>query len=145
MYRKILIAIDGGEPAQRAARDALAIASVVGANVLAVTVSDIIPSTTAVLMPRAADVDRYEAAAAAAAQKILDAVNQHAHSLGVACQTLHVTGVPPAEGILQASREHGCDLIAMATHGRRGLDRLLLGSQASKVVSASHIPVLVCR
>lgn len=145
MYRKILIASDGGEPAQRAAQDAIALAAAVGARVLAVTVSDIFPSNTAVLMPRASDVDRYEAAAATAAQKILDNISRHASAVGVDCETLHVTGAPPFEGILKASREHGCDLIAMATHGRRGLDRILLGSQASKVVADSRVPVLVCR
>ena len=51
----------------------------------------------------------------------------------------------PADGIIEAAKEHGCDLIVMGSHGRRGLTKLLLGSQANNVVTQSHIPVLFCR
>ena len=61
------------------------------------------------------------------------------------CETLHVKNQFPAEGIIEAAKAQGCDLIVMASHGRRGLSRLLLGSQANRVVTQSTIPVLICR
>jgi nucleotide-binding universal stress UspA family protein len=58
---------------------------------------------------------------------------------------MHVKDQAPAEGILDAARQNGCDLIVIASHGRRGMARLLLGSQAQKVVTLSTLPVLICR
>ena len=58
---------------------------------------------------------------------------------------MHSKDKYPAEGILETAKESGCDLIVMASHGRRGISRILLGSQATKVVTLSAIPVLVCR
>jgi nucleotide-binding universal stress UspA family protein len=97
------------------------------------------------MLPNAGDVQRYEAAAAVAARRILDSVAASAAELDVACDTRHIIGELPAEGILKAAREAGCDLIVMASHGRRGVERLLLGSQAMKVMAASTVPVLICR
>ena len=57
----------------------------------------------------------------------------------------HIGDQQPTEGILQAAKEAGCDMIVMSTHGRRGLDRFLLGSQAQKVMTYSTVPVLICR
>ena len=68
-----------------------------------------------------------------------------AKSAGVECDILHVHDQVPAQGIIQAAREQGADLIVMASHGRSGITRLLLGSEASEVVSKSTIPVLICR
>lgn len=145
MYRNILIATDGSELAGGAVSQGLGLAKAIGASVTAVTVTDQYPTDKAVLMPTAGDVDRYEAGAAAAARAILDRVAQAAVELGVTCKTHHVRDELPAEGIIQACRQHGCDLIVMATHGRRGMDRLLVGSQAAKVMTASSVPVLICR
>ena len=72
-------------------------------------------------------------------------MSETARRLGVACATRHIADQLPAEGILAACQKHGCDLIVMASHGRRGLSKLLLGSQANKVVTLSSVPVLVCR
>jgi len=58
---------------------------------------------------------------------------------------MHIKDQTPAEGIIAAASEKGCDLIVMASHGRRGVTRLLLGSQAQKVVALSNVAVLVCR
>jgi nucleotide-binding universal stress UspA family protein len=63
----------------------------------------------------------------------------------VACDTLHVKDQYPAEGIVEAAQARGCDLIVMASHGRRGLSKLLLGSQATRVLTHTDVPVLVCR
>jgi nucleotide-binding universal stress UspA family protein len=63
----------------------------------------------------------------------------------VPCDTLHVKDQYPAEGIVDAAKARGCDLIIVTSHGRRGLSRLLLGSQATRVLTHSEVPVLVCR
>ena len=68
-----------------------------------------------------------------------------AAEIGVSCETLHVKDRRPAEGIIETAKAKDCDLIVMGSHGRRGISRLVLGSQASEVVSHSTVPVLVCR
>jgi len=68
-----------------------------------------------------------------------------AKKVDVACATVHVKEQYPAEGIIAAAKEKGCDLIVMASHGRRGLAKLLLGSEATKVLALSSVPVLICR
>ncbi|MGH8631829.1 MAG: universal stress protein, partial [Burkholderiales bacterium] len=64
---------------------------------------------------------------------------------GVACETLCLTNDHPWEGIIEAATTHGCDLIFMASHGRRGLSALLLGSETMKVLTHTKVPVLVYR
>jgi nucleotide-binding universal stress UspA family protein len=63
----------------------------------------------------------------------------------VSCETIHVKNRAPAQGIVEAAKEQGRDLIVLASHGRRGLRRLVLGSVANEVVSQSTVPVLICR
>jgi nucleotide-binding universal stress UspA family protein len=145
VYRNILIATDGSEVAGRAVVQGLGLAKSLGACVIAVTVTDGFPAASPVMLPTAADVDRYKMAAAETARSILDRVADAASDLGVRCERHHVADALPADGIIDACREHGCDLIVMATHGRRGMDRLLVGSQAAKVMTASSVPVLICR
>ena len=145
MYRHILLATDGSELANRAVTHALELARSLGAKLTAVTVTDMFPTGPYSPIPWPADVERYEAAVAASARSILKKVSEAARPLGVDCATQHIAGRPPAEGILAACEEHGCDLIVMASHGRRGIQKLLLGSQANKVVTQSSVPVLVCR
>ena len=145
MYRNILIATDGSELAERAVTVGLELAKPLEAKVTVVTVTDIFPTAQHALFPRPADIDWYEARAAKSAAEILDRVGESAREMGIACTTQHVADEYPAQGILKACQEHGCDLIVMATHGRRGLDKLLLGSQSAKVVTLSSVPVLICR
>jgi len=80
-----------------------------------------------------------------AAQAILDAAEARAAQAGVACERLVLQGHRPYELIIQAAQSRGCDLIFMASHGRRGVDALLLGSETNKVLTHSRIPVLVYR
>jgi nucleotide-binding universal stress UspA family protein len=145
MYKHILIATDGSELAGKAVADGLALAKALGASVTAVTVTDILPTGPYSPIPFPATVERYEAAAAEGAAKILATVADAAAQLGVVCRTVHVKDRAPAEGILTTLAAEGCDLVVMASHGRRGVSRLLLGSQAQKVVALSPVSVLVCR
>jgi nucleotide-binding universal stress UspA family protein len=87
----------------------------------------------------------YEERMATAASRILSSVAAKAKELDVACATLHVNDRHPAEGIIEMAQVQMCDLIVMASHGRRGLARLIIGSQANRVVTLSPVPVLICR
>jgi nucleotide-binding universal stress UspA family protein len=145
MYRHILIATDGSELADKALAHGLALAKAVSAKATVVTVTEpwvaVAPAEVAIAFP----VDEYEAAASARAREILAAATELAKKSGIACETTHVKDRFPAEGILDAAKEKGCDLIVMASHGRRGLTKLLLGSQAVEVLTHSTVPVLICR
>jgi nucleotide-binding universal stress UspA family protein len=72
-------------------------------------------------------------------------VSALARKADISCATVHAKDQYPADGILDTAKKSGCDLIVMASHGRRGLGRLLLGSQAVNVLTHSSLPVLICR
>ena len=79
------------------------------------------------------------------AQAILAPVKEAADKMGLTAETIHATNPFPAAAIVETAKEQDCNLIVMASHGRRGIRRALLGSQAAEVVSTSNIPVLVIR
>ena len=79
------------------------------------------------------------------ARHILDTVRREALKAGVPCKCVFSMGDYPYLKIVETANRNGCDLILMATHGRRGISRLLLGSETSKVLAHSRVPVLVCR
>jgi nucleotide-binding universal stress UspA family protein len=89
--------------------------------------------------------ETYNELVAEEASKILSRVEDVAKKVAIPCYTLHVMDRFPAEGIIETANARGCDLIVMASHGRRGLERLILGSQANEIVTRSTIPVLICR
>jgi nucleotide-binding universal stress UspA family protein len=145
MYKRILIATDGSELAEKAVSTGLTLAKQLAAQVVVVTATE--PWTTmtdgtgfAFNFP----IEEYEKVAAERAEEILSKVRAQAQTLAMGCETVHVNDFP-AEGILATAKAKGCDLIVMASHGRRGVARLLLGSQAVEVLTLSPIPVLVCR
>ena len=90
-------------------------------------------------------IEEYEKGAADNAAQVLGAAAEQAKALGVACEILHVPQQYPAEGIIEAAKAKKVDLIVMASHGRRGLSRLVIGSQANRVVTMSTVPVLIVR
>jgi nucleotide-binding universal stress UspA family protein len=145
MYTHILIATDGSELAERAVEQGLTLAKTLGSKVTAVTVTE--PWTAAVSGEWAVafPVEDYEKAAAANAESILAGVQAAAARHGVACQTVHVKDQYAAEGIVEEAKTRGCDLIVMASHGRRGIARFVLGSQATRVLTHSSVPLLICR
>jgi nucleotide-binding universal stress UspA family protein len=145
MYTHILIATDGSDLAGRAVSTGLDLAKALKARVTAVTVSEPWTAVVSGEMAFGFPYEEYEKAAADSAAKILDAVSQVAKNQGMECATVHVKDQFPAEGIIECARQHGCDLIVMASHGRRGLSRLLLGSQTTRVLTLGTVPVLVCR
>ena len=72
-------------------------------------------------------------------------VRQAAEKMGVRCATVHAKDRSAADGIVETANDRGCDLIVMASHGRGGVSRMLLGSVANKVLTYSTVPVLICR
>lgn len=145
MYKHILIATDGSELASKALTHGLALAKAVGAKATIITVTEPWVANVSGEFAVAFPINEYDEACAANAQRILTPAGDAATKAGVAAVTQHVKDKFPAEGIIEAAKENDCDLVVMASHGRRGLSRMFLGSQASRVVTMSSVPVLICR
>ncbi|MGD9804324.1 MAG: universal stress protein [Hyphomicrobiaceae bacterium] len=145
MYNHILIAVDGSDLAGKALSQGLSLAKALASQVTVVTVTEPWATQVSGEAAIAFPFEDYEKAMAASAAEILSKANATAAKAGVACSTVHVQERHPAEGILETAKAKSCDLIVMASHGRRGLSRLLLGSQTHSVVTHSTIPVLICR
>ena len=145
MYTHILIATDGSELANKAVSTGTALAKALNSKVTIVTVTEpwhsVVTGEAALGFPP----KEYETSAADSAHRVLTGASEIADKGGVAYAVVHVKDQHPADGILDAAKRAGCDLIVMASHGRRGLTRLLLGSQAVKVLTHSGVPVLICR
>ena len=145
MYKHLLIATDGSALAQKAVDHGLALAKALQAQATVITVTEpwdvVVVPEAAIVFPPAG----YEEGVATEAARILAGVNDTASKLGTSCATLHVKDRYPAEGIVETAKQKECDLIVMASHGRRGVRRLILGSAAIEVVTHSSIPVLICR
>lgn len=148
MYKKILIATDGSEPSAKAVTHGVALAKATGAAIAFVNVTEL---WSALEVARAAEagikdpIEQYEQLADQAAEKTLSAAAKVAKDAGIAAETLHVRDQAAAEGIVAAAKDNNCDLIVTGTHGRRGVNRMILGSQAIKVLHHAEIPVLVVR
>lgn len=139
MYKHILISTDGSELAQKGVDHGLMLAKSLGSTVNVVTVTEPYPLQSAATMASWEEAQKEHADAA------LNLAKAAASKAGVKIDTVQVASGSPAEGIVDTAKELGCDLIVMASHGRRGVSRLLLGSQAAEVVHYSTIPVLVVR
>ncbi len=147
MFRNILVPTDGSPLSRKAIRGAVRLASEQNARVTALFVAPAYDprigdeaSVIHFVSPQA-----YAERARATARGHLKAVEKAASAAGVPCDSVHATNDFPYEEIVRTARRRKCDLIYMASHGRRGISRLLLGSETSKVLAHSTIPVLVCR
>ncbi|WP_439272813.1 universal stress protein [Pseudochrobactrum sp. HB0163] len=146
MYKHILIATDGSDFSAKSLEHGLGIAKSTGCDVTVMTVTKpySLSGLTGTRISEQSVEDynnewkEFAAAILSAAQKTADAAN-------VQIKTLHQTGISPASIIIETAEDYGCDLIIMGSHGRRGMKRLLLGSQANEVLQLSKIPVLVVK
>lgn len=145
MFKHILLATDGSAASDKAIAQAFELAKTLGSKVTAVTATELWSALEVSGPDGKQRIDRYEAAAKAAADKILASLSEVAAREGVSCDTVHVPDKSPAMAVVDTANKLGCDLIIVGSHGRRGLDRLLLGSQAQRVVTNATCPVLVCR
>ena len=146
MYSHILISTDGSDVSRKGVEHGLALAKALGSKATIITATEPFPivyGRTWNPTPEAAK--SFEQENRRAADDIFAKVTARAEELGLAVDTLHVPNSPASAAILDKAAELGCDLIVMASHGRTGLNKLLLGSQTNIVVTASKIPVLVVR
>jgi nucleotide-binding universal stress UspA family protein len=145
VYRHVLIPTDGSALSETAIRHGMALAKAMGARVTVLTAS--LPFHSLALDPVMVSDNpaRYRQECEALAEKALAVAQRQAGAVGVACETVHVTDAHPYQAIIETARQRGCDLICMASHGRRGFSALVLGSETSSVLTHSKIPVLVCR
>jgi len=145
MYKHILIPTDGSELAAKAVQHGLAFAKSIGAKITVLTATEPfhVFSTDPKVLTDTAPV--YTKHAAEFAAKTLDAVAKAAKAAGVPCETIHLEEGFPYAGIIKTATVKGCDLILMASHGRRGVAAIVLGSETVKVLTHSKIPVLVYR
>ncbi|WP_036167428.1 universal stress protein [Massilia sp. 9096] len=145
MYKRILLPTDGSAASQRAILAGVAFAREIGADVVGLHVTPAFHVLTANSAMLQDTPEQYAAVSAAHARKVLADVERAAVDAGVACRLEHAVSDDVYDAIIETASRLDCDLIAMASHGRRGLRGLLLGSETQKVLVHSAIPVLVQR
>lgn len=144
MYKHILIPTDGSELSARAIREGIQFARDTHARVTLLTVSPPFHVFAAEPMMVTERPDTYEARAEAIAQASLEIGTTTAKSCGVQAKAEHVYAEHPFEAIVEAADKDGCDLIFMASHGRKGVAGVLIGSETQKVLTHTKLPVVVC-
>jgi nucleotide-binding universal stress UspA family protein len=145
MYQHILIPTDGSNLAEKAVLHGITLAREIGAKITALTVSEpfhIIAFEPAMLEDTSAS---YKKRTEEMAARTLGAVANAAKAAGIACETVHVEDEHPYKAIIDTAESKQCDLIVMASHGRRGMSAIVLGSETVKVLTHSKTPVLVYR
>lgn len=149
MYKHILIPTDGSDFSRKGVDHGLALAKAVGSKATVLIVTEPFPlhitsaDLAGMLGPHG--IEKYERQQQAFAEEIFAPIRQRASELGISIETLHEGDGYPGEIILKTAKERVCDLIVVSSHGRRGIARLFLGSQAQQVVQTSPVPVLVVK
>lgn len=147
MYQRILVATDGSKLSKKAVSSAIDLAAACGAELVALKVVPRYPQSYfeggIALQP--AEVASVEKRWADEAQAVVDAVKKTALTKGVATKAMTVKSDVVSDALLATAKKHQCDLIVMASHGRRGIKRLLLGSETQHVLTHASIPVLVLK
>ena len=145
MYKHLLLPTDGSSLSEDAVRRGVQFAQQLGAKVTgfhAMPEFEVVSYTMAMVDNNK---EAFGRQARERAARVLDWVASLAAQSGVECETVTVASDTPYQAIVQTATERGCDLILMASHGRRGIKGFLLGSETSKVLTHSTIPVLVHR
>jgi nucleotide-binding universal stress UspA family protein len=147
MYKRILVATDGSELSDKAVEAGLSLAALSGAMVVALKVVPRYPRSyfEGGMPVDMIDVKRIEQQWSDTAQALVDKVKAQGSAEGVTVKGVVAKSDLVAEAVIAAAKKHKCDLIVMASHGRKGIKRLLLGSETQHVLTHSHIPVLVLR
>lgn len=147
MYTRILVATDGSTLSKKAVSSAIQLAATCAAELVAVKVVPRYPQAyfEGSIPLSSQDISRIEKQWADAAQVQLEAIVKSAKAKGVSAKTVTLKSDVVSDAIIAAAKKHKADLIVMASHGRKGIKRLLLGSETQQVLTHSHIPVLVLR
>ena len=147
MFKRILVPTDGSELSRATAQRAVSFAKEAGARITAFFSKPEYPiayfGEGALIDPTTPE--KFAELADQQANEYLGEVAQLCADAGVECSTISATSDVPYEAIIEAAEKSGCDLIFMASHGRRGISGLLLGSETNKVLTHSKVPVLVYR
>ena len=145
MFKHILVPTDGSDLSRKAVLYGVQLAKELGAKVTGLTVAQPYGAGTmdTVLIP--VSLEDYEEQSRVLSEKAMEQVKMAADAAGVRCETVREVHDQPYRAIVDAAHALGCDLIVMASHGRRGISALLLGSETTKVLTHSTIPVLVYR
>jgi nucleotide-binding universal stress UspA family protein len=144
MFKRILVPTDGSELSDKAIVAAVDLARTLKASVVGMTTLE--PYSYSNLSEyRPETLDDYEARMDRAGAERLGRITDAASQAGVPVETVAVKSFSPYEAIIDTAKGHHCDLIIMASHGRRGLNAVLLGSETQKVLTHSAIPVMVYR
>jgi nucleotide-binding universal stress UspA family protein len=147
MYKRILVATDGSSLSKKAVNSAIALAALSGAELVAFTVVPRYPQSYfegGLALP-VSEISRVEKQWADDGQAVVDAVKKLAGNKGVTVKAITVKSDLVSDAVISAARKQKCDLIVMASHGRKGIKRLLLGSETQHVLTHSPIPVLVLK
>ncbi len=147
MYKRILVATDGSKLSKGAVTQAIALAALCGAELVALKVVPRYPQAyfegSVALEPDY--VLRVERQWAEEAQAVVDAVKKSAAAKGVTAKAVTVKSDVVSDAVLAAAKKQRCDLIVMASHGRKGIKRLLLGSETQHVLTHATMPVLILK
>jgi len=141
LYEKVLVPTDGSAASRRAIEQAVALAAEHGATIHAVYV---VNTASYASLPTESSWDGVAEMLESEGESALDEVAELAAERDVSVERVFLDGSPSRE-IIRYAEEVGCDLVVMGTHGRGGIDRLLLGSVAERVVRSSNVPVLTVR
>ena len=144
MYKRILLPTDGSEITEKALQSAIGLARLTGGEIAVLSVKDPFPYSAISEMQPVPPQEFYDAQERIASARVKAAVDS-ARAAGVECQGHTVEALHPWEAILEHAKTQGCDLIVMASHGRRGFSALLLGSETQRVLTHCSLPVLVVR
>jgi nucleotide-binding universal stress UspA family protein len=147
MYKRILVATDGSELSTKAVTSAIELSAAIDAELVALYVVPHYPTSyfEGGISISTDEVSKTEKKWAEDGQAIVDQVQRDAAAQGVTAKAATVRSGLVAETILSSANKHHCDLIVMASHGRKGIQRVLLGSETQQVLTHSTIPVLVLR
>jgi nucleotide-binding universal stress UspA family protein len=147
LYQRVLIPTDGSKLSRKASQAGIALAESLGADVVALNVVPRYPVSyfEGGVSLDSGDAARVEKQWSQKAEEMVAELKAQAEARGLKAKAVTVRSDLVAESIIAAAKKHKCDLIVMASHGRKGLKRLLLGSETTHVLTHSHIPVLVLR
>ena len=145
MFKHILLPTDGSKLSEKAIRHSVRMAKALGAKITALHVTPKFHTFTYSMEMLEATRGNYEADATERARHYLEFARKVAHAAGVSCDGVQASGDQPYKEIIKVAQKKGCDVILMASHGRRGIEGFLLGSETQKVLTHSKVPVLVYR
>lgn len=145
MFKTILVPTDGSPLSDKAISAAIDFAQLTAGKIIALSVAEPYPFSPLHESASAIEASNYDDQMRMRAQQIVDKVANAAKAAKVACEAHVALSFSPYEEIIHTAKKYGCDAIFMASHGRKGLNRLFLGSETQKVLAHSTIPVLVYR